>query len=141
MQRGAHYAYYQGRFSTVEQLTGATPLREGVAQNIELPGFERDEFIGLQFTGYIRVPTSGVYSFYLTSDDGSRLTIGGEIVIDHDGFHRATERTGVIALETGYHQFMVGFFHAAGRKALRLTARREGDDRPASLKTWLFHVP
>ncbi len=141
LQRGAHYAYYQGRFSTVEQLTRATPSREGVAQNIELPGFERDEFIGLQFTGYIRVPTSGVYSFYLTSDDGSRLTIGGEIVIDHDGFHRATERTGVIALETGYHPFMVGFFHAGGRKALHLTAQREGDDRPASVKTWLFHVP
>jgi hexosaminidase len=141
LQRGAHYAYYEGRFSTVEQLTRATPSREGVARNIELPGFERDDFIGLQFTGYIRVPTSGVYSFYLTSDDGSRLTIGGEIVIDHDGFHRATERTGVIALETGYHPFMVGFFHAGGSKALRLTAQREGDDRPASIKTWLFHVP
>ena len=36
----------------------------------------RNEHVGLQFTGYLQVPRDGLYTFYLTSDDGSQLFIG-----------------------------------------------------------------
>ncbi len=70
---------------------------------------------------------------------GSRLVIGDEVVIDHDGFHGATERAGAIALAAGFHPLSIDFFHAGGAKALHLTARRAGDDRPSSVAPWLFH--
>ena len=139
LERGANYAYYEARFSSVVQLAAAEPVREGVARYIQLQGHERDEFIGLRFNGYLRVPASAVYEFFLTSDDGSRLVIGDEVVIDHDGFHGATERAGAIALAAGFHPLSIDFFHAGGAKALHLTARRAGNDRPSSVAPWLFH--
>ncbi len=139
LERGARFAYYEDQFSTVDGLSGATPAREGVVSGIELSGFEREEFIGLSFAGHLRVPASDIYTFYLTSDDGSRLTIGDTVVIDHDGSHGATERTGAVALEAGYHPINIRFFHGRGPGALHLTVRRDGDARPASIKAWLFH--
>ena len=87
------------------------------------------------------MPASDVYEFFLTSDDGSRLTVGDEVVIDHDGFHPATEQGGVIALSAGLHSFSVDSFHGAGGKALHLTVRNqeEGDERRSSVAPWLFH--
>ena len=38
-------------------------------------GLERSQMFGLEFSGYIRVPESTVYTFYLASDDGSKLVI------------------------------------------------------------------
>ncbi|MCH6547773.1 MAG: family 20 glycosylhydrolase [Gemmatimonadetes bacterium] len=139
LERGANYAYYEGRFSSVVQLAEAEPVREGVARNVELQGHERDEFIGLRFNGYLRVPASDVYEFFLTSDDGSRLIIDDEVVIDHDEFHRDTEQVGVIALSAGFHSFTVDFFHGAGEKALHLTVQNQGEERRSSVAPWLFH--
>ena len=39
----------------------------------------------LQFTGQINLPTTGLWSFRLTSDDGSILYIDGAIFINNDG--------------------------------------------------------
>lgn len=40
-----------------------------------------DDFL-LHYSGKLRVPQSGDYTFYTISDDGFRLTIGTELVID-----------------------------------------------------------
>ncbi len=87
------------------------------------------------------MPASGVYEFFLTSDDGSRLIIGDEVVIDHDEFHRDTGQAGVIALSAGFHPYSVDFFHGAGGKPLHLPVRSqgEGDERRSSVAPWLFH--
>lgn len=39
----------------------------------------------MQFTGHIKLPTSGLWSFSLSSDDGSLLYIDGAIFINNDG--------------------------------------------------------
>ncbi len=85
------------------------------------------------------MPASDVYEFFLTSDDGSRLVIGDEVVIDHDEFHRDTEQVGVIALSAGFHSFAVDYLHGGGGKALHLTVRNQGDARRSSVAPWLFH--
>jgi hypothetical protein len=41
-----------------------------------------DDDLLLHYTGQLRVPQSGDYTFYTISDDGFRLTIGTELVID-----------------------------------------------------------
>lgn len=39
----------------------------------------------MQFSGSLLVPATEMYTFYLSSDDGSRLWLDGKLVIDHDG--------------------------------------------------------
>ncbi len=138
LRGGLRYAYYEAEVSSVDELRNHSPVRWGIVSAVGLQGLERDEAFGLVFTGYVRVPADGVYTFYLTSDDGSKLLIGDQTVIDHDGFHGAGERSGMIALRAGYHPVTVRYFQAGGRKTLRLSAIREGDPSRPLVWNWLF---
>ena len=100
----------------------------------------RDEYFGLIFTGYLRVPADGIYTFYLTSDDGSQLIIGDALVIDHDGRHATSERSGMIALEAGHHPITVRFFQASGGKTLSLAVSTADDEERQNLSGWLCHA-
>jgi hypothetical protein len=73
-----------------------------------------------------------VYTFALTSDDGSRLFIDGEVVVDNDGLHGAEERRGDIALAAGWHAIRVEWFNKSGGAELVL-AMGAGDAEPAPI--------
>ncbi|MCH2149144.1 MAG: PA14 domain-containing protein [Phycisphaerales bacterium] len=68
----------------------------------------------------IKVPSSGVWTFELVSDDGSWLFIDGELVIDHGGLHSNVARQGTIELEAGDHEFEVLYFELSVDEDLSL---------------------
>ena len=68
-----------------------------------------DQFLS-EVIGNINIATAGTYQFRLTSDDGSRLRLDGNVVINHDGLHGATSVTGSVALTTGYHALRIEHF-------------------------------
>lgn len=107
-----------------------------VARTFSLERRPRDEHFGLRFDGYIEVPAEGVYTFALQSDDGARLRIGDEVVIDDDGLHERRTATGTITLAKGWHRIRLDYFNAGGEKALEL--RWKG---PAAEMTELAEVP
>ena len=72
------------------------------------------------FTGYIYIPASASYTFYLDSDDGSKLFIDNELVVDNDGAHGMRELSGVVALEPGLHKIAIEYFDFAGSAGLFL---------------------
>ncbi|MSQ96577.1 MAG: DUF1549 domain-containing protein [Gemmataceae bacterium] len=47
----------------------------------------RNDTFGFVFEGLLIVPQDGKYSFFLDSDDGSRLSINGKAIITYDGIH------------------------------------------------------
>jgi hypothetical protein len=94
----------------------------------------------LRLQGYIKIEKDDVYQFYLSSDDGSRLLIGSEEVINHDGFHGNDEKQGGIALKKGYHPIQIDFFQATGGIDLKLeysSSTIKKQKLPASI---LFHT-
>jgi len=123
---GLRYSYYESAVSSVREIEFESPQREGVADQIGLLGFESADDFAVEFRGYVRLPESAVYTFYLTSDDGSELEIGGQIVVDNDGYHGLEERAGMVALEAGFHPITVRYFQGSGGKALSLDAEIEG---------------
>lgn len=74
----------------------------------------------------LTVPADGDYTFRLTSDDGSRLTIDDQVVIDHDGLHAETSKDGSVTLTAGVHPLFVEFFDNGGGQVLRLEWRVPG---------------
>ena len=52
------------------------PLKTGTVNNFDLRVITRPDHIGLLFTGFLEIPRDGLYAFYVTSDDGSRLFVG-----------------------------------------------------------------
>jgi hexosaminidase len=86
------------------------------------------------------VPRAGIYTFILSSDDGSRLTIGDQVVVDHDGPHAMSERRGQVALHRGWHPLEVLYFQAGGGKGLLLEVEGPGVTRREVPATWLGRV-
>lgn len=85
-------------------------------QNQEDPG-DSDSF-GIRYSGFIQIDTPGTYTFYTTSDDGSKLFINGTEVVDNDGLHGSQERSGNISLTAGLHDITVLFFENGGGETL-----------------------
>lgn len=76
-------------------------------------GGPTDNF-AVEYSGSITIPSDGTWTFYTESDDGSKLWINGTEVVDNDGLHGMTERSGSIALTAGSHTFMVRAFDGSG---------------------------
>lgn len=84
-----------------------------------------DNFVA-EASGYLVVPADGTYTFRLTSDDGSRLTVDEREVIDHDGLHGAEPKDGAVQLTAGSHPFRVDYFERTGGQQLTLAWKPPG---------------
>jgi alpha-L-fucosidase len=102
----------------------------------------REEFFGLVFTGFIEAPETGLYRFFVDSDDGSTMHVDGAMIVDNDGPHSATERSGAIALEKGLHAVEIRMFEAAGQDLLRVSWLAPGmvKKAPVPASAWK-HTP
>src|SRR6185295_3773072 len=104
---GIEYSYYPGAFTTVPNFDALTATKTGVLNNISLsPATQADNY-AFQYVGYVYVPASATYTFYTTSDDGSKLWVGGQLVVNNDGSHSALEKSGTIILDQGWHAIKV----------------------------------
>ncbi|MCZ2102130.1 MAG: DUF1080 domain-containing protein [Chitinophagales bacterium] len=86
-----------------------------------------NENFALQAEGYLKIEEAGTYTFHLWSDDGSKLAINGQQVIDNDGLHGAEYKDASIAMKKGYYRFDMGFFQAGGGQFLSLNWKKPGD--------------
>jgi len=108
--QGINYKYYEGNFLTTDEMISGKPLNEGIMKNISIEDAKVKDHFGYEFSGYIKIPHKGQYKFYTFSDDGTKLFIGDEEVIDNDGSHSPKRAEGIIALEEGYHKFRLLYF-------------------------------
>ena len=117
---GLHFDQFEGSLETVAKLNDLSEKASGTVTQIGLDLWPHRENFGVKLTGYISVPADGVYVFELASDDGSRLEIGGQTVVDNDGLHSMTAKTGELALAKGLHPINVWYFNASGDQGLTL---------------------
>ena len=115
------YEYYEGEWSVLPDFTALTPVASGNVGTISLSPRLRDELFGLRFTGDITVEADGLYRFATNSDDGSRLSIDGQVVVNNDGLHPPVLQQGSISLTAGTHSVVVEFFERNGGEVLDVT--------------------
>jgi len=121
----------EGNFDRVPSrsaLNGEGSAWRADVPDVQLPADRPAEHFAVILTGYIEVSRAGIYRFGISSDDGSVLEIDSTVVIDHDGPHGATEKTGDIALGAGRHRITVRYFEATGSEALALRWQPPGSD-------------
>lgn len=97
-----------------------TPDELGIRPAIPLTEELDRENLLVEHTGWLHVPETALYRFALTSDDGSKLWLHDEVVVDHDGLHGASTRTGDIALAAGWHPVSLRWFNRTGSATLDL---------------------
>lgn len=85
-----------------------------------------DNFVS-EASGHLIAPRAGTYVFRLVSDDGSRLTLDGSTVIDHDGLHGAEPKDGTVELTAGAHALRIEHFDRGGGQQLQLSWMPPGE--------------
>lgn len=71
---------------------------------------KRFEWFAIDYRGRFWIDKPGMYHFVLTSDDGSRLYLDDQLVIDNDGQHPPEERECSLNLAAGVHRIRVSYF-------------------------------
>lgn len=140
LKSGLLYSYYEGKWDKVPSFSLMPPKKKGVAENFDLATKELEEYFAIDYIGFIEIPKDGVYTFHLTSDDGSLLYIGKDVLIDNDGLHGRTELSGEIALEKGIHAIRISFFENTGGNHLKLGWEGPGIEKQIVPPERLFHV-
>ncbi len=98
-----------------------TPLSNGRVYNFDLTINEElgDKF-AILYSGVIDIKFKGIYTFSLSSNDGSKLWIDAKLVVDADGTHGFSGKSGTILMEQGKHKIRLEYFQAGGGKGLEL---------------------
>ncbi|NJK84325.1 MAG: hypothetical protein HC912_11610 [Saprospiraceae bacterium] len=117
---GLRYAYYEGEWQQLPNFEQLTALRTGVVQQLALTQIEhRPEHFGLVLEGYVDIAETGITTFFLNSDDGSKLYINDELIIDYDGDHSAMKKTGQTILQAGKHKLRIEYYQGSGGSFLQ----------------------
>ena len=113
------YDYYEtGQLSALPDFSTLTPLKSGTVSSFTLDPRTRDDDFAFRYTGTINIATAGLHTFYLSSDDGSRLFIDNVQVVNYDGLHGAGEQSGNVTLTAGTHNIRVEYFERGGGQSL-----------------------
>jgi hexosaminidase len=129
-QQGLKCDYYAGHWTKLPDFSQLKPVRASIVPKMNLAWVaDVKQDFALRFTGFIRIPHTDVYSFFTHSDDGSRLTIADQVVVDNDGVHGMAEKSGEIALGAGWHPIELVYFQGGGGLGLRVGFTGAGFDR------------
>jgi len=111
----------------------ANAIMAGIMPNFD--NINGGDFVGLedwfsmQAKGYIHIQEEGEYRMRIWSDDGSRVKLHGETILDHDGFHGTSMKEASVYLAKGFHPFVIDFMQGSGGKFLSWNYKRPNSDK------------
>jgi hexosaminidase len=134
---GLTCSQYKGSFKLTADMPDTNPDTVVTVRSIEVPKAVEAPAFGLKYRGYLDIPQDGIYSFYLTCDDGGTLKIAGREVVNNDGNHPPIEKNGQVALKKGYQKIALDFIEGGGGYTLQLQYSFNGSE-PRDIPTqWL----
>jgi len=138
-----------GNLEDFPKLEGKKPDLKRVDKTINFrstgptfPGTKLDNHFAIRWTGKIKIPKDGTYTFFLESDDGSRLLIDGKIVVDNGGLHDMQTQDGNVDLKAGEHDLQIDYFENEndGGAGCVLSWKTKGVEKEVVPASALFHV-
>lgn len=96
------------------------------------------ENFSIRWTGFIEVKNDTKATFFLSTDDGSRLYIGDKVVVDHWGHHGKSEKAGETTLKAGIHPIRIDYYEEFGWAAAHIEWQPEGGERTYILPVRIF---
>ncbi|MBP9804647.1 MAG: putative baseplate assembly protein [Candidatus Accumulibacter sp.] len=113
--------YYRGKGFREKVYTNTDPVVDfnwGIGS--PAPAVPADHF-SVRWSGWVQAPSSGMFTFYVTSDDGLRLWIDGQLIIDFWVDQGATERAGTARLQANHkHDIRLEYYENGGAASCKL---------------------
>ncbi|MBS0203578.1 MAG: cytochrome c1 [Planctomycetes bacterium] len=123
------FAAFEGNWNDTPDFSSLKPKSTGECAGFDLTVAGREGNFGIQFQTFLKITKAGKYQFHLGSDDGSRLTIAGDVVIDNGGVHPHSEKSAAKILDVGFHPIVVDYFQGGGEWTLSLEISGNGISR------------
>jgi hypothetical protein len=115
------YYYTWSGDNAPDDLLSLKPVYTGVSPWINYVWWDKpapsvpSEFFAIAWIGYIEIGENGMYRFYVTTDDGSRLWIDDELVIDAwKDQSPTTYVSDPVYLSRGFHKIKYFFYNRYG---------------------------
>jgi hypothetical protein len=135
---GLKYTYYEADDLSMKKMEQLQATKSGIATAIDTKNKSRVEKYGFVFEGYLKINTTALYDFYLSSDDGSILYIDDEVIVNNDGSHSFTEKSDKAYLQAGFHKIKVMYFDGGGGNDLQLKYSIKGGEKVPLPGSMLF---
>lgn len=124
---GLIYHYYEGNWNSFPDLAHLKAGEKGIATNFMVQDLaRRDHNWAMDFEGYLNAQQEELYCFKITAEDGCRLLMDDQIVVDMHTLVKG-ENVGAIALKKGLHKIRIEFFEKVGRPRLRIQTKKSAD--------------
>jgi len=101
-------------------------------------GVDSDSY-SISWNGYLKIERDGDFRFYTNSDDGVRLWIDGDLIIDDWRNHGVTENQAIKTLVKGYHRIKLDYFENSLNSVVKLEIDGPGAARQVIPDSMLFN--
>lgn len=88
----------------------------------------RDEWYALSFVGFVIIPREGIWTFSVTSDDGSRLILDGQKLINMDQHQSPTTASVAVQADAGLVPFQLDYYQGDSNQTLHVQWAGPGQD-------------
>lgn len=117
------FKFYRSSWTKLPDFDMIKAEEEGQLEHgfFDISKASRKTAFGYVFEGKLQVPKDGLYTFYLNSDDGARLSINSNKVLEFDGIHgfASKDHSQSISLTAGEQDIKLEYFqnlHGLGLK-------------------------
>ena len=123
----------------VDELDKLKPKKIGITPYFSIEERENDGLFAFAYSGFITIPKDGVYTFYLSTNDGGVLYMDGKRFIDADGPRTATPSSRTVALKAGTYRIGEKYFQMGGGFSNTVSWKGPGIRKEVIPASVLFH--
>jgi len=107
-------------------------------------GYVKSDQFAVRWDAYLIIDRPGIYTFYVGSDDGSKLYIDNKQIVKNDGLHAFRTAYGKVRLVRGQHAFFATMFEKTGAAGMRVLYKgpdTDGQERYIGDGKTVMYVP
>ena len=139
LKPGLSYSYFEDHVMYVDELEKLKPKKIGITPDFNIEERENDGLFAFTYSGYIKIPRDGVYTFYLSTNDGGVLYMDGKRFIDADGPRTATPSSRTVSLKAGTYEIGEKYFQMGGGFSNVVSWKGPGITKEVIPSNALFH--
>lgn len=141
LEAGLVARHAEGKWKKVPDFSKLKDVQTYKTDGVDISKHKGKNHFACMFNGYLRIKKAGTYTFTVASDDGSYIKIAGAKVVDHDGPHSYSKKSGTVDLEVGTYTVEVGFLEVGGGERIDLwVTHPDGKEEKMDAKHF-FRVP